>query len=273
MSDDIWDIQAYYNAELEHEDQRLEGHQLERDLTRRYLETYLPPANLPQAGRILEIGAATGAYTLWLAQRGYQVLAVDLSEQELQLSRQHIEAAGLAERVGYRLDDARRLAMVPERDFDAVLLMGPLYHLVLESDRLLAVQQAAARLMPGGVFVSSFISRFGILGDLLRNVPEWIEDTDEVRDILEIGRDPDHYPKGGFRGYFATIAEIPRLHEQAGLEMLVLAGVEPAISADDENYNRLEGQQRALWQDLLFEVSREPTLLASSRHLLYIGRK
>ena len=273
MSDNIQDIRDYYNAAVEGEDKRLENHQLERDLTRRYLEAYLPKSNLPEAGRILEIGAATGAYTLWLAQHGYQVLAVDLSEQELELSMQSIEAAGLAERVKYRVDDARWLAQVPERDFDAVLLMGPLYHLVLEADRILAVQSAVERLKPGGVFVSSFISRFGLLGDLLRNVPGWIEDGDEVRAILEIGRDPNHYPKGGFRGYFTTVAEIRPLHEQAGLETLVLAGVEPAISADDESYNRLEGQQLALWQDLLYEISREPSMLASSRHLLYIGRK
>ncbi len=268
MNDNIQDIRDFYNAAVEGEDKRLENHQLERDLTRRYLDAYLPAT-----GNILEIGAATGAYTLWLAQRGCQVLAVDLSEQELALSRQRLEAAGLADRVGYRLDDARWLAQVPERDFDAVLLMGPLYHLVLEADRILAVQSAVERLKPGGVVVSSFISRFGILGDLLRNMPGWIEETDEVRAILEVGRDPDHYPKGGFRGYFTTVSEIRPLHEQAGVETLVLAGVEPAISADDESYNRLEGQQRALWQDLLYEISREPSVLASSRHLLYVGQK
>jgi SAM-dependent methyltransferase len=273
MSDDNQDIREYYNADAEYEDRRLEEHQLERDLTRRYLETYLPPVNLPQAGRVLEIGAATGAYTLWLAQRGYHVLAVDLSEQELAYSRKRLEAAGLADRVAYRVDDARWLEQVPEKNFEVVLLMGPLYHLILEDDRLLAIRQAVQRLKPGGVFFSSFISRFGILGDLLRNVPGWIEDADEVRGILDVGRDPDHYPKGGFRGYFTTTAEIQPLHEQAGLETLVLAGVEPAISADDDSYNRLEGRRRELWQDLLFEVSREPSMLASSRHLLYIGQK
>jgi S-adenosylmethionine-dependent methyltransferase len=272
MSDDIQDIQDYYNADAEYEDRRLEGHQLERDLTKRYLEMYLPPANLQKAARILEIGAATGVYTLWLAQRGYKVVAVDLSEQELAYSRKRIESAGLLDLVTYRVDDARFLEQVPEQDFEAVLLMGPLYHLILEADRLMAIRQAVQRLKPGGVFFSSFISRFGILGDLLRNVPGWIEDGDEVRGILDVGRDPDHYPKGGFRGYFATIGEIRPLLEQAGLETLVLAGVEPAISADDESYNRLEGRRRELWQDLLYEVSREPSMLASSRHLLYIGK-
>ncbi len=76
MPDDIHDIQQFYDSpeSIAHEADRLFRHQLERDITLRYFETYLP-----DAGRILEIGAATGAYTLWLAQRGYHVTAVDLS--------------------------------------------------------------------------------------------------------------------------------------------------------------------------------------------------
>jgi hypothetical protein len=39
----------------------------------------------------------------------------------------------------------------------------------------------------------------------------------------------------------------------------MLAGVEPAISADDESYNQLQVSQRDLWLDLLFEVSADET--------------
>lgn len=51
------------------------------------------------------------------------------------------------------------------------------------------------------------------MSDLLRNVPQWIQDRDEVRAILDLGRDPEHYPSGQFRGYFATVEEIAPLHE------------------------------------------------------------
>lgn len=48
---------------------------------------------------------------------------------------------------------------------------------------------------------------------------------------------------------------------------------EHIMADDDDSYNRLEGKQRQLWLDLLYEPSAEPSLVASSRHLLYIGRK
>ena len=56
-------------------------------------------------------------------------------------------------------------------------------------------------------------------------------------------------------------------------EPLVVAGVEPAISADDESYNKIQEKQRQLWLDLLYEMSAEKSIIGASRHLLYIGKK
>jgi hypothetical protein len=125
----------------------------------------------------------------------------------------------------------------------------------------------------GGVIFSSFISRFGIMGDLVKNLPHWIEDQAEVRSLIESGRRPDDAPRGGFRGYFAEVSELAPLHEAVGFETLAVAGVEPAISADDESYNRLQGRQRQLWLDLFDEISTEKSIIGASRHLLYVGRK
>jgi hypothetical protein len=151
--------------------------------------------------------------------------------------------------------------------------MGPLYHLVEEADRKAALKEAASRLKEGGILFSAFISRFGIMGDLLRNMPDWIENEAEVRNILNIGKNPDHIPGSGFRGFFANISEIAPLHEALGFETLTVAALEPAISADDESYNRLEHGQRQQWLDLLHEISTKPSILGASRHILYIGRK
>ncbi len=267
MPDDISDIVEMYNRDPGREDTRLEEHQLEFDLTLRYLEKYLP-----LEGRILELGAATGRYTLELARRGYHVTAVDISESLLERCQERLARAGYAHLVEYVLADGRDLHQIPGL-FDAGLVMGPLYHLVLEEDRKAVLGQVIQRLKPGGIIFSAFISRFGILGDLLKTLTWWIEKDEEVRSLLEKGRDSDQWPKGGFRGYFATVAEIAPLHEAIGFETLIVAGVEPAISADDESYNRLDGDQRRLWLDLLFEISAVESMVGASRHLLYVGKK
>jgi len=267
MADDVTDIAHYYTENVEAEHARLEEHQLEYDLTWRYLERYLPPR-----GTLLEIGAATGRYTLELARRGYAVTAVDLTAALLERCRQRLAEEGLDKQVRLVVADARDLSAVAEKEFDAVLLMGPLYHLVLEADRVRALSQAHDRLRQGGLLFSSFISRLGVFGELLRDTPAWIEDR-EVRSFLERGRRPDDDTRPGFRAYFALASEIAPLHESLGLQTVALAGVEPAISANDEIYNQLQGRQRELWLDLLYEISAEPSIVGASSHLLYIGRK
>ena len=82
MIDDVSDIAALYDDNPEREDLRLERHQLERDVTWRYLNEYLPPE-----GSILEIGAGTGTYTLELAGRGYALTVVDLSQRLIEICR------------------------------------------------------------------------------------------------------------------------------------------------------------------------------------------
>jgi 2-polyprenyl-3-methyl-5-hydroxy-6-metoxy-1,4-benzoquinol methylase len=268
MTDDISDIAEFYNKDPQKEHHRLEEHQLEFDLTWRFLDAYLP-----SQGEILEIGAGTGHYTLGLVQRGYAVTEVDFSEENLKACRAYLAQAGVEDKAQYILGDARYLQNVPEKEYDAVLMMGPLYHLVEESDRQMAVGQALAHLRPGGLIFSAFISRYGCWGHVLKNIPQLIEYREEIRTVLSRGTDSRDWPKGGFRAYYATVAEIAPLHESLGFETLKVVGVEPCISADDESYNKLEGERRKLFLDLFYKISAEPSIVGASSHLLYIGRK
>ena len=264
--DDVGDIRAYYDH-APGEEERLERHRLEWDVTWRYLDEYLPAS-----GAVLEVGAATGRYTRELARRGYRVTAVDLSPVLTECSRSRCTDEGLSDRVRHLVADARDLSALGGEVYDAALLMGPLYHLVREEDRRIALRQVWRLLRPSGVLVSSHISRLGILGDVLRKFPWWAL-TGEPGSVPAQGRDPDDHPKGGFRGYYCRVEELAPLHEAEGFVTVVVTAVEPAISADDESYNRLEGEERRAWLDLLVQVSAEPSIVGASRHLLYVGRK
>ncbi|MCE5258775.1 MAG: methyltransferase domain-containing protein [Chloroflexi bacterium] len=266
--DDISDIRKLYDADPQHEATRLDEHQLEFDITWRWLQR-----TLPGEGRLLELGASTGRYTLPLAQQGYQVTALDLSSEALKLACAEAERAGLGKRITWLTGDARDLSTLRGQAFDAALVMGPLYHLIFEPDRLLVLRQVYELLKPGAPIISAFICRLGIMGDLMANVPGWIEHHDEVEWMLRDGCDPPDYPKGQFRGYFCRPEELAPLHESAGFRTLAVAAAEPCIGADDASYNRLEGAQRQAWLDFLFRLSAEAGMLGASRHLLYIGYK
>lgn len=258
-----------YNLAWEEEGARLSvRHQLEADITWRYLDLHLPPA-----GSLLEVGFGTGFYTFPLAKRGYHITAVDLADEYVARCRAKAIELGLSDQIDFRTGDARRLDGIPRGEFDAVLLMGPLYHLILETDRAAALRSVYECLKPGGVVFSALISRYGIVGHLMKKYPSWIEEQEEVWSIAREGHRPLDAPRHGFRGYYVRLDEIGPMHEAAGFKTLKIAGVEPAISADDESYNKLEGKQRELWLDLLFSVSEEESMVASSRHLLYVGQR
>ena len=160
--DDLSDIRAFYNANWASEDKRLHIHQLEADLTWRYLEKYLP-TNC----RILDVGFGTGFYTFPLARRGYQITAVELADRYVNRCKVLADDLGISDRVDFRIGDARTLEGIPHKGFEAALLLGPLYHLVQADDRAEAIRSIYACLKPGGIVISAWLSRFGNFGNFI----------------------------------------------------------------------------------------------------------
>jgi SAM-dependent methyltransferase len=108
---------------------------------------------LPAApAEVLDVGGATGVYAGPLAESGYRVYVVDPVPEQV------TEAAarpGVTATVG----DARALPAA-DRSADAVLLLGPLYHLLDRTERIIAWREAARVVRPGGVVVAATICRF-----------------------------------------------------------------------------------------------------------------
>ncbi|MEU5383936.1 class I SAM-dependent methyltransferase [Kitasatospora cineracea] len=141
--------------ELGQEQQRLADprRSIEYLRTMDVLERHLPPA----PARILDIGGGPGRYALALASAGHRVTLLD----PVPLHVQQAQAASAATRPleAAHTGDARNLPQ-PDDSFDAVLLLGPLYHLPNADDRARAWAEAARVLRPGGVAVAAGASRY-----------------------------------------------------------------------------------------------------------------
>src|ERR1700692_30077 len=139
-------VEHYYDEETHIEWQRLERHRTEFAVTMRALTDYLPSA--PQT--ILDDGGGPGRYTLALSSLGYQVTLLDLSQGNLTLAQQKAQERNISIHQ-YVHGHALNLSSLLPENFDAVLLMGPLYHLLTESERQQAVREAWQALRPGGL--------------------------------------------------------------------------------------------------------------------------
>lgn len=102
--------------------------------TMKYIEKYLKTGM-----RILEIGAATGRYSHALAQKGYQVDAVELVEHNIEIFKQNTLPG---ENVTITQGNAMDLSAFANDTYDITLLLGPMYHLFTTEDKLKAVSEA-----------------------------------------------------------------------------------------------------------------------------------
>jgi ubiquinone/menaquinone biosynthesis C-methylase UbiE len=103
-----------------------------RFIDRREKEAVLDALAPVEDKRILEVACGTGRFTVMLADRGANIVGMDISEAMLEQGRRKARAAGVAETLSFMQADAGRLPF-PDDHFDAVLAMR-FFHLAPDPD-------------------------------------------------------------------------------------------------------------------------------------------
>ncbi|MCB0257614.1 MAG: class I SAM-dependent methyltransferase [Anaerolineae bacterium] len=260
-------VEDHYSQNTDTEWQRLEKHRTEFAVTLRTLESFLPS---PPCS-VLDIGGGPGRYAIELAARGYTVTLVDLAAGCLEFAQQKAADAGVQLHDAVQAN-AMNLDAFGDDGYDAVLLLGPLYHLLTRSERQRAVQEAVRVLKAGGCLFAAFVTRFAPFRYAAKAEPLLVvNDPQYVRQLLETGV---HDQGTGFpQAYFAHPDEITPLMERCGLRTLLKVGVEGVVSGVEEAVNELHGEAWQAWVELNYRFGQEPSLYGASEHLLYVGEK
>ena len=259
------EVENYYDSNAQSEWERLERHPMELALTLRALGTYLRPGS-----RVLDIGGGPGRYSIVLAQMGHKATLLDLSSANVELGKVKAAEAGV-ELEGFVHGDALDLTAFEEECYDAVLLFGPLYHLTEPGDRDRAIQQALAKLKPGGLLFAAFINRYAFLVDIMKNEPESLLTNESAQSLIQDGINREDW--GFTSAWFSHPAEITPLMEGHGLTTLKLMSKEGIAAPAELAINKLPQEQFKAWEDLCWQLSDDPSLLGISEHLLYIGSR
>jgi ubiquinone/menaquinone biosynthesis C-methylase UbiE len=255
------DLQAHYAGQDEGRrlDRTPHG-RLELIRTQELLQRLLPA---PPA-RVLDVGGGTGLYADWLAGLGYDVHLVDVVPL-------HVDTALAYGTFSAAVGDARDLDAGDET-CDAVLLLGPLYHLVSADDRLTALSEARRVTRPGGAVVAAAIGRYMALLDWCAAGELSEETLAKLLPVIATGR---HDPSLGFTdAYFHTADELAGELREAGLRDVQVVGIEgPAwIAADAAGVDRFDEYVESAVR-CARAVETDPALLASSAHLLAVGTR
>lgn len=230
------------------------------------LARVLPPA----PATVADIGGGPGRYALHLADAGYDVVHRDLMPHHVE----HL-ASSAHPLITTDVGDARSLDL-DDGSVDAVLLLGPLYHLDARSDRVQALREARRIARPGAPVVAAVISRWaprldGILTKrLYETSPSFLQAIDDVEATGTLPAIVD----AGFAAYCHRPEELREECEEAGLRVEGVVGVEGMSFALPDLAERLaDPRHRAVLLAGLAAHESVPELLGVSPHLLAVTRR
>jgi SAM-dependent methyltransferase len=272
MSRDAEEIAAFYAHGLELDRLGTGPGALELARTQVLLERWLPP---PPAV-VADVGGGPGRYAIWLEQRGYDVHLVDPVPLHIEQARAAAAARPGITLASAEVGDARTLHLA-DASADAVLLMGPLYHLPERAERLRALAEARRVCRPGGLVIAAAISRFASTLDGLRS--GYLEDpafaavaAADLRDGQH--RNPTRDPAYFTTAYFHRPEELAIECAAVGLSHETTLAVEgPAWLLADLDARLADARRRAVLLDALAALEAEPALLGVSAHLLIVCRR
>lgn len=265
-------MQAYYALDKER-DRLASGPGLVE-----YLRTVeVVQRTLPEPPAVVaDVGGGPGRYTDWLVESGYTVVHRDVVAHHVeQVRARHIDPGGGAVAVDAALGDARDLDL-GDGSVDAVLLLGPMYHLPSPDDRQRALAEALRVVKPGGPVFVAAISRWAarLHGILVSRLAVEFPAVLDMVDELERSGVIAPVAEGGFNGYAHIPDELRSEVIDAGLELESLVSLEGvAFALGDLDERLADDTDRELVLDTLRAVEAVPDLLGIGPHLLASCRR
>ncbi len=230
---------------------------VEFETTMHHLRRFLKPGM-----QLLDIGAGTGRYTSALMAEGYDVKAVELVKRNLQVFLDREPTADVVQ------GDARNMPFIPTASADVTLLLGPLYHLIGDEEKLKALTEAKRVTKPDGlIFVAYLMNEYSILS--------YCFDEDRIGGLLEKGvvdREFHINAEADELYDYVRIDDINRLDAAAGLERVTIFSPDGAADYMRTRLNRMSDETFSLFIEYQKIVSERSDLIGAGSHVVDVVR-
>ncbi len=178
----------------------------------------------------------------------------DVSAEQLSIAENKLVEVGLRTRAKAIVSiDGLDLEIFGDASFDAVIALGPYYHLISLSERI-GLARAIARVMrPGGLLHVAFIPRLSGIVGMFSRAASWAAQVPP--EILEevassgIFRNPT---EGGFQeGYYSTPQEMMELFSGVGFVNLELRAVQGIAAGHEHELMQIRERCPALYESAM----------------------
>ena len=252
-------LKEYYSTG--DEDKRLQkdkAHQVEFLTTIRYIDKNLKPND-----KILEIGAGTGAYSIYYAKKKYQVIALELVPENIKILKSKItENMNIDVKEGTALD----LSSYEDNSFDMTLVLGPLYHLYTESDKKKAIEEATRVTKPGGYLYIAYLTNDSIMLSYALKQHHLLD-----QDLFDENYKFYDKPEELFTSFH--IEDFNKIMEEYPIDYITTVATDGLSPALRDYVNDLNDEEFEVWMDYHYKSCERKDLIGYSSHVLYIGRK
>ncbi|MBR3955354.1 MAG: methyltransferase domain-containing protein [Clostridia bacterium] len=228
--------------------------------TMQYIEKYLFPG-----AKIIEIGAGTGRYSVALAEKGYDVTAVELVEHNIEIMKKKVKPY---HDIKIMQGNARDLSVFENNSFDIVLLLGPMYHLFEDADKHRALDEAIRIAKPDGIIFASYCNNDTSMYKFFYN--------GRVLQYLEKGLIKEDYhtasvPEEIFELYRKS--DIDELMKDKNTTRLHFVGVDMLSYLFDDRFYKLSDREFEEYMKFLSNLREREDCVGMSIHMLDIFRK
>ncbi len=264
--DNLENVRQFYDESVNDEWERLDRHKVEFELSKRFMNRYIKPND-----KVLDLGGGPGRYAVYLAERGCDVTLADLSQKNVDFGLAKAAELGLPLK-GLQVD-SRDLSAVEDQQYDAVLCMGPMYHLKSESDREKTIRECLKKLKPNGTIFVAFVSSYAFIWDYLIHNPELILDQERKTQLNMIVEDDNFAGKGFSDNFFVSPKNVLPFFDQFHLKKLHLVNCESFLYLREPELLKSSPEVINAWLDLAEQVCEREDLLSLAEHIMYIGEK
>ena len=230
---------------------------VEFETTMHHLHRFLRPGF-----RLLDIGAGTGRYTSALMAEGYEVKAVELVRRNIDVFLKREPTADVVQ------GDARNMPFIPSESADVTLLLGPLYHLIGDDEKLKALTEAKRVTKPGGlIFVAYLMNEYSILS--------YCFDEDRIDGLMERGAvDGDFHIQADTDELYdyVRLEDIDRLDKLAGLERVTIFSPDGPADYMRTRLNQMSDETFARFLEYQKSVSERADLMGAGSHVVDVVR-
>ena len=238
--------------------------------TKEVLAEQLPP---PPAV-IYDIGGGYGEYACYLTALGYRVYLYDLAEKNIEMS-QELARAQDVELATAEVADARSIPR-PDCSADAVLLFGPLYHIMEAEERALCLEECYRLLKPNGLLFVAAITKYATTLKYLSRY-DWdpaLDDDEFYRALETTVRTGVHTRKPMGLAHFCSPKELKEEIENTHFHSVDLRGV---MGPTTVVRNLDEAWQDPVKREAIMRIvrllEREESIMGYSNHFLAIAKK